>query len=193
MAKILQNKFTVSIPVKPYVKRFLEINYGSPLDLSTNPASHEKFNYLLQHPNSYQDCKVSSTISYYTETVDTLISEHDFYKHGWELTKTNNVAFNVYFERQAKLFMRLIVGTQISLGMSISNSISSFQKKFDYVEDVWPYATIYKDYYRNGYSELIDFDNEIYSKIHKIILHNLSDFRTLSKKAIKHYESNSTI
>ena len=184
------NKFTLSISVKPYVKRYLEINYGSPLDLASNPASHEKFTYLLKNPNSYQDCKISNYVSYYTETVDVMISEHDFYRYGWELTKTNTVAFNVYFERQVKMFMRLIVGTQIGLGMSINKSITYFQKKFSFPEDVWPYDSIYKDFYRNGYSEIVDFDNEIFNKFHKIIMRNLSDFRTLSKHAIQYYENN---
>ena len=86
--------------------------------------------------------------------------------------------------------MRLIVGTQIGLGMSINKSITYFQKKFSFPEDVWPYDSIYKDFYRNGYSEIVDFDNEIFNKFHKIIMRNLSDFRTLSKQAIQYYENN---
>jgi hypothetical protein len=36
MNKSLPSRFTVSIPVKPYVKRFLDINFGLPVDFWTS-------------------------------------------------------------------------------------------------------------------------------------------------------------
>ncbi|MBK6285809.1 MAG: hypothetical protein IPF54_26840 [Draconibacterium sp.] len=54
---------------------------------------------------------------------------------------------------------------------------------------MWHYEAIKKDIYRNGKVELIDFNNEIFKKIEKIVLRNLYDLGTLSQQAIKEYET----
>jgi len=64
-----------------------------------------------------------------------------------------------------------------------------FQNRFIFEEEVWHYEAIKKDIYRNGKVELIDFNNEIFKKIEKIVLRNLYDLGTLSKQAIKEYET----
>ena len=43
MNKSLPSRFAVSIPVKPYVKRFLEINFGLPVDFTRNPQLNKYF------------------------------------------------------------------------------------------------------------------------------------------------------
>jgi hypothetical protein len=182
-------KFSVTVPVKPYVKRFLEINYGSPVDFSLNAEAHKFFRNLLHRPDTSSDRKYSDHICNYTEFVEVSISEHDFYRYGWELTKTNIVAFGQYFEDHTKLMMRNIVGVHIGLGMPINKSIIKFQNRFLFDEDTWPYQTIKKDFYRNGRVEIIDFDQEIFNKIQKLILRNLYNLGTLSVKAIHLYET----
>jgi hypothetical protein len=183
-------KFTVSIPVKPYVKRFIEINYGMPADFTEDPHIHKFFQELLRKPDSSYDKKYPDTICTYTTETEVLISEHDFYRYGWELTKTNIVAFGRRFEDRAKAMMRSIIGVNIGLGLPINKSIEKFQDRFQFHEDIWKYEAIKKDFYRNGQVELVDFDNEIFRKIEKIILRNLYDLGTISNKAKKHYEYN---
>ena len=85
--------------------------------------------------------------------------------------------------------MRTFVGVNISLGMPINKSIQKFQNRFVFDEEIWHYEAIKKDLYRNGKVELIDFNNEIFRKIEKIVLRNLYDLGTLSKQAIKEYET----
>lgn len=184
-----QQKFTVSIPVKPYVKRFLEINYGMPVDFNHSPMCHKFFQGLLRKPNTTDDKKYPDSICTYTEVVEVVISEHDFYRYGWELTKTNIVAFGRYYEDKAKMMMRTVVGVNHGLGIPINKSIERFQERFRFDEDVWRYEAIKKDFYRNGQVEVVDFDREIFLKIEKIILRNLYDLGTVSKQLIKEYEA----
>jgi len=183
-------KFTVSIPVKPYVKRFIEINYGMPADFTEYPQINKFFIDLLRKPNSQYDSKYPDEICTYSTEAEVLISEDYFYRYGWELTKTNIVAFGRKFEDRAKAMMRSIVGINIGLGLPINKSIERFQNRFHFYEDIWRYEAIKKDFYRNGQVDLIDFENEIFKKIEKIILVNMYDLGTISKQALKQYEYN---
>jgi hypothetical protein len=81
------------------------------------------------------------------------------------------------------------VGTMISIGLPVNKSILRFQKQFQFTEDIWSYETIKKDYYRRGHNNILDFDNEIYNKITYLIMRNLSDFGTITQKAILHHET----
>jgi hypothetical protein len=190
MKQASPQKFTITIPVKPYVKRFIEINYGLPADFTNDPQTNKFFQELLRKPNSTYDKKYPDVICTYTTEIEVLISEHDFYRYGWELTKTDIVAFGKRFEDRAKVMMRSVVGVNIGLGLPINKSIERFQDRFLFCEDTWRYEAIKKDFYRNGQVELVDFDNEIFLKIEKIIMRNLYDLGTVSKKAINDYEYN---
>jgi len=183
-------KFTVSIPVKPYVKRFLEINYGMPVDFTPDAQTNKFFTDLLRKPNTRFDNNYPEEICTYTHEVEVLISEDYFYRYGWELTKTNIVAFGKRFEDRAKTLMRSVVGVYHGIGLPFKNSITKFQDRFGFDEDTWTYQTIKKDFYRNGHVQVVDFNNEIFQKIEKIILVNLYSLGTISQKAKKHYEHN---
>lgn len=186
--KVTPQKFTVTIPVKPYVKRFLEKKYTLPVDFSNNSRDNAFFQKLLRKPDSSNDRKYPDIICTYTEQVEVLISEHDFYKYGWELTKTDIVAFGKQFEDQAKLLMRNFVGVYHSLGLPYKTSIIKFQQRHNFNEDVWGYETIKKDFFRNGTIEDLDFEIEIFDKIDKIIMRNLSGLGTVSDLMLKEYE-----
>ena len=56
----------------------------------------------------------------YTDIVEVVILEHDFYWYGWELTKTNTITFGKYHEERAKAMMRTYIGVHISLGLPIN-------------------------------------------------------------------------
>ena len=187
--KKTRQKFTIRIPVKPYVKRFLEINYAFPIEFTANPADHRVFQGLLHKPGTHRDKRIGEQLLLYTEEVEVLISEHDFYRYGWELTRTNTVAFGKYFEKRAKTMMRSIIGIHVSLGMPINKSIEKFQERYRFDEDIWKYEAIKKDFFRNGRLERVDFEDEIFQKIEKIILHNLYDLGTIGKQVIKVYEA----
>lgn len=185
----MSEKFCVTIPVKPYVKRFIELNYGLPADFSKDPEMHKFFMNLLRKPDTSRDKKYPERLCTYTQTVEVLISQHDFYRYGWELTRTDIVSFGKHFEMRSKSMMRSFVGVYVAIGLPAYISISKFQERFNFDENYWPYESIKKDFYRNGSDEKIDFDSEIFNKIDKIILRTLYDSGTISTQVKKQYET----
>ena len=174
-------KFVIKVPVKTYVKRFLEINYGEPINFSENTKSHQFFKSLLQKTNTGFN-KHTEFKPFYPMVVEVEISEHDFEHFGWDFPFTGVVSFNRYFEKQAKMLMRNIIGVNVSLGMPIKTAIENFQFRFKFDEDVWKAESIKKDFYRYGKLDAVDFNNEIFKKIERIVLQNLYDKRTVSLK-----------
>lgn len=189
MNQTLNPKFFVHVQVKPYVRRFLELNYGSPVLLSKDPAAHRFLQQLLRKPDTTRDKQYPEQICTYTDLAEIVISEHDFYRYGWELTKTDTVAFGRYFEDRAKTLMRNIVGVKVSAGLQLKSAIVNFQERYGFDEDTWSYETIKKDFNRNGFLERIDFETEIFQKIERIVLRNLYGLGTISKSMITTYES----
>ncbi|MFZ4401473.1 MAG: hypothetical protein ACOYO1_15665 [Bacteroidales bacterium] len=183
-------QYTVTLPVKPYVKRFLEINYGDPVDLTTDKKLYNYFRRCLIKPcNTYDKTRCIKYSMFYTENVNIIISEDDFYRFGWELSKTDIVGFGREIESNAKFFMKNIVSFYSS-HMELSKAIKLFQFKFGFTEDIWQYDSIVKDFQRNGLKLKIEFSTEITEKIEKIILLNLSEKRTVSTKMVNEYANN---
>ena len=182
-------KFFVHVQVKPYVRRFLELNYGTPVLIAKDPAAHRFLQELLRKPDTNRDKQYPEQICTYTDLAEIVISEHDFYRYGWELTKTDTVAFGRYFEDRAKTLMRNIVGVKVSAGLPLKTAIVNFQERYGFDEDTWSYETIKKDFNRNGFLERIDFETEIFQKIERIVLRNLYGLGTISKSMITTYES----
>jgi len=183
-------RFTISVPVKPYIKRFLELNYGSPVDFNKDPKARRVFRNLLRKPSIRYDYRYPDSLLYNKPEVEIYISEDDFYRYGWELSKTNIIAFGKYFEDNAKFFMRTAVGIYSGLGLPLNISIVKFQENFGFDEDTWNYESIKKDFYRNGKKFKIDFSEIIFKKLNNLFLVNLSDQGTISQETINSYENN---
>jgi hypothetical protein len=193
LSVFLQEKpmpYTVTLPVKPYVKRFLEINYGDPVELK---CDQKLYNYLrrclIKPRTTYDNTRYSKFSMFYTDNVNIVISEDDFYRYGWELSKTDIVAFGREIEANAKFFMKNIVSFYCS-HMDFSRAVKLFQDKYGFTEDIWQYDSIVKEFQRNGLKFKIDFTIEITEKIEKIILLNLSEKRTLSTQMVNKYAGN---
>lgn len=186
--KKTDNKFYIKIPVKPYVKRFMELNYGNPISFHSSPADYSLFRELLRDSRRY-DSKYPEFLCTYSDYVTVLLSERDFYRHGWDLTKTNIIRFGTHFELKVKTMMRSFVGVYHGLGLPIYVAINKFQERFYFDEEVWPYQSIKKDFYRNGTRSNVDFDNVIFSKIEKIVVTNLYRQGTISHTFLKDYEN----
>lgn len=181
-------QFFISIPVKPYVKRFLELNYGDPVQFHADKADYAILRECLSDSRRF-DANYNDFLCTYRDTVTVLLSERDFYRCGWEMSKTNIVKFGLHFENRAKILMRSIIGIYHGLGLPVHVSINKFQDRFYFDENVWPYGSIKKDFYRNGTAHQIDFDNEIFNKVEKIVMTNLSKNGTISPSLIKDYEN----
>lgn len=183
-------KFFIYIPVKPYVKRFIETNYGTPVDFTSDPPTNQKFLQFLSKPCTERDNQYPTNLSRYATEVEIAISDKYFFKYGCELTKTDIVSFNQLFAARAKVLMRSIVGSYHAIGLPYNNAIRKFQERFGFSEDDWAFEAIKKDYYRNGVNQELDFEGEIFQKIEKIILLNLYDLGTICKPLINKYENN---
>lgn len=181
--------FTVELPVKPYVKQYITLNFGNPADFSTNKYINEGFRKCLIKPSKRYD-SVYRKLSYqcHSQTIWIKISQDDFYRYGWELTTSDIIAFGKIIERQTKFLMRNMVSFYMTF-MIERNAVLTFQKNFGFTEDIWGYESIRKDYYRSvATGNKISFTKDMSNKIEEILLVNLTSIGTLSPKAIQHYD-----
>jgi len=173
-------KFSITIPCKPYVRRFLELNYGSPVDFTRDQTIYPLFRQKLKRCSTRHDNYYSSLENKkYTETCVLKITEDDFYNLGWELTFTEIVRFNREMEGRAKLFMYMIVSTRISFGMNTTDAVHYFQERFGFTEDVWQSESIVKDCQRNLTVHKNEIIENVSQMLDKIVIEMLSDKGTL--------------
>ena len=81
-------KFNITVPLKPYIKRLLENNYGNPVDFRNYPRENEMFKRMLKKPNLEKYLMYRKELCLHIHMIEIVISERDFYRHGWELSKT---------------------------------------------------------------------------------------------------------
>ena len=185
----------IVIPCKPYVKQFLIQNFGYPVNFYSvaNPYTY-LFRTYLHLPDDPEGkaqvkrgkrpkpkVKPSFTNSELDVPVEFVISEHDFYRYGWEMDPIHITALNTIFEQAAKLFMRTSITIDTAISGSQATSIRRFQDRYGYPDEIWNFQSIKKDLDRNTIRQEIGFDTEIYDKIQKILMHNLYKLGTLSK------------
>lgn len=181
-------KFNISVPVKPYVKRFLENNYGNPVDFRYHPRENEMFKRMLKKPDYHKDHMYKNELFKQTNTVEITISDRDFYRHGWELSKTDIVSFGKHFEHNAKWLMRSIVSTYISFGIPINIAIVKFQTRFELEEEFWPFDSIKKDFFRFKVNNEIDFNQYAYQHLERLILINMSMAGAITQRILSNQE-----
>lgn len=183
------SKFSIKIACKPYSKRFLELNYGNPVDFTKDKTIYPDFRKKLARRNTRYDLRYDACkMSRYSNEVEIKITRDDFYRYGWELTKTDAVNFNREIESRAKIFMYVIVSARIAFGMSLTDSVSFFQDAYDFPEDVWPKESIIKDCQRNLTVTKNEILNNISRMIDELSLAKLSVNGTISQNFKKAYE-----
>lgn len=181
-------KFAVTIHVKPYVKCFLENNYGNPVNFSSHPREQEAFMRMLKKPCKDYDRKYEPDLNKYPCTVTVEISERLFYRHGWEISKTDAIAFGKAYEKKSKMLMRTVVGIYISFGMPINVAIYKFQKRFKMDDDSWSFEAIKKDFFRYRSENSIDFQHNAYQHLEELILVNMYNAGVLTKSLVRDFE-----
>ena len=176
--------FTIKIPCKTYVKAYLETNCGTPVNLQHLPDLLEEFRRGLARKPEHRE---SADLAACRELVTIIIPPDMFYRYGWEMNKENILDFNRKIEMKVKSFMRLHVAFNSSLGTPVANCIREFQEIFGFPEPVWSYESIKKDFDRHGHIPKLKTMKELKSEMNKILLDNLSDLGTISKKLKKEY------
>jgi hypothetical protein len=178
----MTNHFTIKIPCKKYVKAFLESNCGTPADLSNLPDLQLQFERCLRRKAGYRE---TDQICNYTDEVTLIIPSASFYRYGWEINKEGIREMNRIVEARVKFLMRQYVMFNHKLGQPVAVAIRQFQEEFGFPEPVWAYESIKKDFDRHMVeSKGLSF-KELRAEINKILLYNLSDLGTISKKLKK--------
>lgn len=180
-------KFLVFIPVKPYVKRYLEINYGNPVSFCDDPKHQSFLVSLLRKPNEhrrklYEDYDLSK----FAEEVEVKISKDDFMRYGFELSKTSIIAFGKYFEDIVKFKARNYI--ELKRGFRpLKDSISDFQQMFGMEEEYWSYESLKKDIDRNGSKSSIDLIQNMNEFFNKMYLNHLLKAKVITGKGYRYY------
>ena len=185
--------FTVSVPVKLYVKRFLENNYGDPINFNRHQREKEFFYRMLKKPIRHYDTKYNDDMNRFKTFVHVEISESCFYRHGWELSRTDTIAFGKHFERNAKMLMRTIIGTYISFGMPVNIAITNFQQRFKMEEEYWSFDSIQKDFLRFRSHNNINFNQYAFCHLERLILLNMANVGVLTKSLVANLNATTII
>lgn len=167
--------YTVKIAVKPYVKAYLENNFGSPVDLRRDAELSELVNLMLREGSTRLDKIVSAN---FPATVEMRISKDAFFRYGFTFTKTETLKFNSFLEKRIKFFARTYIAYHQSLGISVAKCIRDFQTAFGFPEDVWGYDSIKKDFDRNGSHVPKGMIGNFKAELSKIFLEMLSEIGT---------------
>jgi len=191
----MSDKFVVTIPVKPYVKRFIELNYGLPADFSKHPDIQKEVLRCLKKPRTRFDVQFDrQQLCTYTQTMEIVISQDYFYRYGWEFSKTDTVTFGKIFESMVKCKMHNVVSIYRGVGLTIKESIQKFQEHTKMEEEYWPYESIKKEYYRRRPENEIDFFVEIIGKIDTIFMEILSRKKdNITRQKTQHETAEQTI
>lgn len=173
---------TISIPCKPYVKHFLQINYGNPVDFSKAQDIYKNLRYRLKNKNvNLKSREIAKWL--YSEIVVINITEDDFYRYGWELSTHNIRGFNCDIQARAKFFMRNVISVYEAV-MPLKEAITYFQDRFGFTEDIWPYDSIKKEYYRNKIGESCSIIKLIGRELEKKSLENLYRVGTITQSVL---------
>ena len=142
--------FTIQVPCKSYAKHFLELKYGNPVILMRDKLLYKQLVLSLEkNSNRYKKRYEALAFSNYIDVVDITIKRNDFYRLGWDLTRTEIVEFNQAVEMKAKSFMHRFIAPRIALGFNWTEAISQFQEEFGFTEDIWSFEAIRKECQRN--------------------------------------------
>ena len=175
----MPDNFSIEVPVKPYVKAYLENNCGSPVDLSMLQVVYVDFINYIKNPTLRTE---ATLVCNYTTAVKIIIPKDVFYRYGWELTKTDIIKLNNKIEGLVKFASRNFITTNKALGVPVAASIREFQILFSFTEDSFPFETIKKDFDRHGNTVEMKIFRDFRAEITNIFLASLSDLGTVSKK-----------
>jgi len=139
---------TVEIPVKPYIKKYLEKDYGNPVNFSGVRGINDFFNLLLEKQSARRDKQ--TTLGLYTETITVVVTRDAFYRYGWDLSHTSIISFNSLFEFIIKIRSRDTVRIRANeANKKVANAIRQLQLDFNFSEDDYSFDAIKKDLQRH--------------------------------------------
>jgi len=187
----MKSDFSIQIPCKPYVKHYLTQNFGSPVNLYQTDNPFLPLLKLLLH-NQKKDKYPLRSLNplIYSEATAILLSEDDFLRVGFDLTRIGAIVFNKEVERSFKHMMHVIVAINFTFYGNLEQAIDRFTLDFDIPEDTWPHESIRKDFMRHASVHRFNFKTTISESLTKVFLTQLSEIGTLGNLTLKEYEQN---
>ena len=146
---------TVQVPVKRYVRRFLETRYGTPALLNRTDAVGKYFFELVDRPTQEKDKRYQN--KNFPELITIQLTESIFLQRGFVLTPTNVVAFNNFVEDHIEMAMEYFIGGIVAgekrNGYRIKkvDAYEEFLNKIQLNFDDLPYDTLKKKDMRNNF------------------------------------------
>jgi len=187
----MKSDFSIQLPCKPYVKHYLTQNFGDPVNLYQADNPFLPLLKLLLHSqkrDKYPSRSLSANI--YSDSATIVLSEDDFLRVGFELTRNGAIVFNKEVERTFKHMMHVIVAINFTFYGNLEMAIDRFTLDFDIPEDTWPHESIRKDFMRHASVHRFNFKNTISENLTKVFLTQLSEIGTLGILTLKEYERN---
>jgi hypothetical protein len=136
----------VKVPVKLYIKGFLENEYGQPCPMTRADNIGKHFYKLLEDHNQNHDSRYPG----FPCVAELGITERVVLDQGSYLTKTNIIEFNNFMTEHIQAKWRDFIDTALRFkpSMEIKDAIAHFLQEYGLHQDNLPFETIKKDYYR---------------------------------------------
>lgn len=139
---------TIEVPVKPYIKEYLEQNFGNPVNFSGVRGVKDFFSLLLEKQTYRFDKRI--TLTQYKSSVQVVITRDDFYRHGWGMSATAIVSFNSMFEYIVKTRARDVITIKCrDAKIKVAPAIRQMQIEFEFTEENFSFDAIKKDLQRH--------------------------------------------
>lgn len=137
----------VEIPVKRYVKAYIESNLGVPLklDRQTRSLITEK---LIDYLDKSNPGPLDAPPVNYNSTIKVYLTQDQFARRGASLTSANIRSFNSFCEILIKEKFRLLMDDSWSVMPGFDCHIPTIRKALGIGIDDWADDSMKKDYYR---------------------------------------------
>lgn len=197
-----KNHFFVACHVSPFVRRYLEINFGyvgrcrNNFDIRQDTGLYKYFRTLCSSEPLLTHEKQGSMFRWRTEIVNIEISEFYAEHQGRTMTVTEQNKFADYLEARCKNILRTYMN---SLGTIIPNEaerIRLFYNITGWSEKTWPSKSIRKIIERDRKSSQSDFKDissirGVFERVAEICNNSLTSQNCLTKLGSATYEYNS--
>ncbi len=136
----------IEIPVKLYIKRYLEIKYGSPAVLTRKELEGSFLYEIIEDPRNERN----SETGVFNHILVAQLPDRVLLRKGFYLTPTQVSNFNNWMSKFIKMEMRKHVDLLLRANPSIEirAAIYDYQKQYQLHDDFFPFDSIKKDYYR---------------------------------------------
>jgi hypothetical protein len=133
-------QISLTLPCKTYVAHYLRSKFGTTCCINRTSAEGKMLFNLLTKARHERDAVAAK----YSDSVEVLLAEGIYLRHGWELTPTAAQEFNTWLEDLLKDKFAIHVDALTSYGIKKAVAIRDFQDRYDFPEDVWKFETLKK-------------------------------------------------